>query len=145
MNRKTIGVNTAIFNDRGQILLVKHSYGRKGWHLPGGGAEPDESIQDTAVRETYEETGLRVIAMSLSGIYYDPGQDCLVFVVLCRPQNGKLDTLRPDYDEVSDCDFWSIDEPPKPISDFTINRIHDAVSGKTWPLPAVITPRQWFE
>ncbi len=30
------------------------------WELPGGGIDPDETFVDTAVRELFEETGLRI-------------------------------------------------------------------------------------
>jgi 8-oxo-dGTP pyrophosphatase MutT (NUDIX family) len=30
------------------------------WELPGGGIDPDETFVDTAIRELFEETGLRV-------------------------------------------------------------------------------------
>jgi len=52
-----------IFQD-GKMLLVKHvdpSTGEEWWIPPGGGLEAhDLSIIDAAVRETFEETGLRV-------------------------------------------------------------------------------------
>jgi 8-oxo-dGTP pyrophosphatase MutT (NUDIX family) len=38
-----------------QFLLLKHS---DRWDLPKGHAEPDESILQTALRETEEETGI---------------------------------------------------------------------------------------
>ena len=59
MAKKELGAAAVILDGRGYVLLVKHSYGDLNWEIPGGGAEPDESVADTAVRETREETGLR--------------------------------------------------------------------------------------
>ncbi|MBK7214638.1 MAG: NUDIX domain-containing protein [Bacteroidales bacterium] len=49
-----------IRNASGQILLI-HRLGK--WDLPKGKAETGESIQDTAIREVQEETGLMEIEM----------------------------------------------------------------------------------
>jgi len=42
-----------------KILLVKHKKNRK-WTQPGGHMEENETPEETALREAYEETGLRV-------------------------------------------------------------------------------------
>jgi hypothetical protein len=46
-----------------RILLVRHSDPAGGTFLvaPGGGVLEDESVADAAVRETFEETGVRVV------------------------------------------------------------------------------------
>ena len=56
-----------VVNDRNEILLIQRGYGRsKGkWSLPGGQRDKGESSRETAVRETYEETGIRMSAESL--------------------------------------------------------------------------------
>jgi 8-oxo-dGTP pyrophosphatase MutT (NUDIX family) len=46
-----LGAAAVILNDAGHVLLVKHTYGRLNWELPGGGAEAGESIIATAIRE----------------------------------------------------------------------------------------------
>jgi len=48
-----------------RVLLVKHSYGRLNWEVPGGAAEPDETPMDTALREVLEETGLTVVSAGI--------------------------------------------------------------------------------
>lgn len=43
-----------------QILLVKSALGSQRWSLPGGGIEKNEAPEAAAVRETLEETGLKL-------------------------------------------------------------------------------------
>ena len=51
-----------IINDNGKILLLLRSAGWKTghWGPPGGIADEGEAIKDTAIRETFEETGLAI-------------------------------------------------------------------------------------
>jgi 8-oxo-dGTP diphosphatase len=49
---------------RGEILLVKCSY-RKGWSIPGGLVKRGETWAQAAVRETFEEVGLRLVEEDL--------------------------------------------------------------------------------
>ena len=54
-----VGVDTAVFNNEGHLLLVKRSDDQL-WALPGGWAELGETYQTSARREVREETGLEV-------------------------------------------------------------------------------------
>lgn len=38
------------------------------WHLPGGGVEPDEALEDAARREAHEETGINLADILLRPI-----------------------------------------------------------------------------
>ena len=53
-----------VVNDNNEILLIQRGYGsRRGkWSLPGGNRDQGESLRQTAVRETREETGIRMKA-----------------------------------------------------------------------------------
>lgn len=54
---------------RGKILLLYKNYKNKyeGWVLPKGTVEAGEEYKDTAMREVYEETGVKAILMKYIG------------------------------------------------------------------------------
>jgi 8-oxo-dGTP diphosphatase len=144
--KRLVGVVSVILDDRKHVLLVKsHSYGRLNWELPGGWAESQESLTDTAIREVKEETGLDIGVSRLTGIYYDPDFDMHYFSFLCELRRACLP--QPDLGEVIECGYWPIDALPRPINDFTILRITDALSdtNSNCLLPQIINPRKWYD
>ena len=54
--------------DTGEVLVQQRAKSWKGIAFPGGHAEPGESLLACAVREIYEETGLRVSALQSCGL-----------------------------------------------------------------------------
>ena len=57
-----------IFDEHGRLLLQKRSDCEK-WGFLGGMVEFGESVEETAVREIKEESGLEVEITSLYGVY----------------------------------------------------------------------------
>lgn len=49
------GCRVLAFDDRGHVLLVRHSYGSGRWMLPGGGIGRNEPPLSAALRELREE------------------------------------------------------------------------------------------
>ena len=66
------GASVLIF-DRGRenVLLTRRADNGL-WCLPGGGMDAGESVEETCVRETLEETGLHVRVTRLVGVYTSP-------------------------------------------------------------------------
>jgi 8-oxo-dGTP diphosphatase len=57
-----IGVTGIIFNEKDEILLVKHTYRQVPWSLPGGYLKAKEHPTEGLEREVKEETGLIISA-----------------------------------------------------------------------------------
>jgi len=143
MSNKRVGAAAVIMDSEGRILLVKHNYGKYNWELPGGLSEQKESAEDTAKREVLEETGLEVTVERLTGVYYEPYNDMHHFVFICKVVDNQQP--QPDASEVTDCKYYNVDDLPRPISDFTITRIQEALNIDRDHLFHIIGPRQWFE
>lgn len=55
-----IGVTGIIFNEKNEVLLLKHTYRQTKWSLPGGYLKAGEHPREGLEREIEEETGLVV-------------------------------------------------------------------------------------
>jgi ADP-ribose pyrophosphatase YjhB (NUDIX family) len=53
-----IGVDAAVFNKTGEILLIRRK-DNDTWAMPGGIAEIGDTLPETAIKELWEEAGLR--------------------------------------------------------------------------------------
>jgi 8-oxo-dGTP pyrophosphatase MutT (NUDIX family) len=62
--------NALVVRD-GTILLTRRS-DNGNWSMPGGAQDPGESLTQTAIRETLEESGIQIRPTGVAGIYTDP-------------------------------------------------------------------------
>lgn len=67
-------VDVVIAADDG-VVLIRRKNPPMGWALPGGFVDYGETVEQAAVREAREETGLDVELTGLLGVYSDPARD----------------------------------------------------------------------
>ena len=125
----TLGVRALVVDAAGRIFLVKHSY-VSGWHLPGGGVEPGETVIDALIRELREEGNIEPMAPPrLHGLFFNDRMSrrdhVAVFVV---------DHFRQIADPVPDREivahgFFALDQLPNDTTAPTRARIIEALSG----------------
>ena len=69
-------VDVVIPAEEGVVLIRRGSDPFEGqWALPGGFVEVGETVEEAAVREAAEETGLAIELALLVGVYSDPERD----------------------------------------------------------------------
>jgi 8-oxo-dGTP diphosphatase len=71
----TIAVDVIIELEGGGIVLVRRRNPPPGWAIPGGFVDVGETLEEAAVREAREETGLAVLLRRQFHAYSDPSRD----------------------------------------------------------------------
>ena len=130
---RTRGVKAMVFNARGEVLLVRNSYGASHlFVLPGGGIGRREEPAAAAAREVREETGLEVRGLEPVGLYFSATEGKRDSIHLFR---GRADgEPRPDGVEVEEAAFFPLDSLPAATSAATRRRVAelDAPAGGVW-------------
>lgn len=107
-----------ITNEKGQILLQKRSDKEELWGFLGGAIEVGESIEETAIREVKEESGLDIKIDYLIGVYskyftqYPNGDHAQS---ICYTFKGTVTggTISIDNKETFELKFFDRDKLPK--------------------------------
>jgi 8-oxo-dGTP diphosphatase len=88
------GVGVLVEMEGGIVLVCRGQDPFAGWWaLPAGYIEADESVEQAAIRECREETGLGVELLELFGVYSfpeGPVQSGIIIFYRARPCNGAL-------------------------------------------------------
>ncbi|MFC7073425.1 NUDIX hydrolase [Halovenus rubra] len=119
-----------VTDDSNRVLLIQHSESVDQWGTPGGGHEPEESMEETALREVREETG---IDCSITNVFWarrktvvlkdDPDQRYYMLTVQFEAgyEGGEISI---SDDEILEARWFS--ESPDNVADFLEEKV------RTW-------------
>ena len=126
----TLGVRVAILDEAGQVLLVKHSY-LPGWHLPGGGVEPGETVEEAARREAREETGVTLTGpIALHGLFFNRQASRRDHVAMFVARDVTPPATLPGHDiEIVERRFFPVADLPADTTRATRDRL-DEIAGR---------------
>ena len=100
-----------VASDGGRILMVKRAIdpmmGR--WSLPAGYVDRGEEVEEAAIREVREETGVEVRLDSLLGVYSRQGAPVILIVYAATITAG----VATPGEEAQDVGFFNVDEMPE--------------------------------
>jgi ADP-ribose pyrophosphatase YjhB (NUDIX family) len=120
----TAAAAVAVVAHERRILLVRRAIDpyRGCWGFPGGFQEYGESLEETARRETLEETGLPVTIGRVLHVGHtrdDPRRLVNVTVFLAVPANPvrrAVDAMVGALDDAAEARFFALDEIPEQIA-----------------------------
>ena len=104
------GTSVIVLDKENRVLLQKRTYPQKNWGLPGGIMDMGETIEETGIREVFEETGLRVSNLKLVNVY--SGED--FYMKLPNEDEFYYEgELQVDNEEGTELKFFPIDALPE--------------------------------
>jgi len=114
-----VGATVLVYDNQGRILL-QHRSDTGTWGLPGGAMEPGETLEETARRELYEETGLEAHTFKLLGIFSGrefffeyPNGDQIHTVIVLYEATDVVGHPKVYDEESLDLQYFSPDDLPK--------------------------------
>lgn len=120
----TLGVRAACFDGEGRIFLVRHSY-IAGWHMPGGGVERHETVEQALAKELREEGNLVMSGRpQLFHIYFNNRTSRRDHVVFYRVEVTQTAPRKPDR-EIVESGFFPLDALPEGTTKATYRRLKE--------------------
>ena len=114
-----LGATTLVFNDNKDLLLNLRT-DTNSWGIPGGSMELFETIEETAIRELKEETGIAADDLKLVDVlsgqeyYFEyPNGDKMCTVIVLFKVNNYKGNIKVSDNESKELRFFSLDNLPQ--------------------------------
>ena len=132
----TLGVRAVVLDAENRVFLVRHSY-VSGWHLPGGGVDFGETMEQAMRRELKEEGDIDLTGEAvLHGIFLNSHVSRRDHVAVYVVRQFTQDRLPEPNHEIVECGFFAITALPDGTTHGTRQRLAEVLDGKplmaTW-------------
>lgn len=111
MRRVDVAYALILDDATSKILMVKNK-GNTSWSLPGGAVEKEETLDQAAIREAKEETGLDVKVHGIIAIneciFEKKQEHAIFFTFRAEIIGGSLELVRPH--EISEIAWMDVDK-----------------------------------
>jgi 8-oxo-dGTP pyrophosphatase MutT (NUDIX family) len=131
----TLGVRGLVIDGGRRVFLVKHTY-VSGWHLPGGGVEPGETLLEALARELKEEGNIEILATPvLHGMFFNSRVSRRDHVALFVVEHFRQPAPPLPGREIMAHGFFALEDLPGDTTAATRARIAEVMMG------APVSPR----
>lgn len=101
-----------VVRHRDRFLVIQEREHGQLWWLPAGRVEPGETLQEAAVRETLEESGVRVALTGILALQYTPMADGarLRAIFTAEPEGDPTPLAPPGNEHALQARWISVEE-----------------------------------
>lgn len=113
-----VGATTLVFNDKNELLLNLRT-DTNTWGIPGGSMELNKTIEETAIRELKEETGISADKLELVSVlsgkdyYFEyPNGDKMCTVIILFKVLNYTGNIKVSDNESKQLKFFALNDLP---------------------------------
>lgn len=126
----TLGVRIMALDGAGRVFLVRHSY-LPGWHLPGGGVEPGQTLEEAALMELREEGNVvPEAALEMRGMCFNRLASRRDHVAVFLVKNARQTMPHVPNREIVEAAFFPLDALPEGVTPATLRRLNEMLEGR---------------
>lgn len=127
--KKKVAVKVILKSDKGNILLVKPDY-KDTWQMPGGGVDEYEDPKAAAVRETEEETGIKVEVSDLRLVdsIFKSKEDYLFLLFECTKSFSEDADYSVEDEEIEEYKFINPTEVAELLPGYYVEALNNYIA-----------------